>query len=234
MSKDFPKATPHGPLTEVAPGVHAVRGTFRMGPGLWLSRTMTVVQTDSGLVIVNAIRLDPAGEAALARLGKVQHVVTLSDMHGLDDPYYVHTFGARFWTVPGARPKHLPVDLVLDATPIPGAVFILLANPGRPEGALWLPHGQGTLVTCDALQNHVDSEGATLLTRLITPLLGFKGGVIVPRLWRKAHRVGPAEVATVFAPLGALAFERLITAHGPPVTSGADLRVREAVARVGG
>lgn len=231
MTSSFAKPTRHGALTAVTDGVHCVRGTFRMGPGILIPRTMTVVETTGGLVVINSIRLDADGEAALARLGKVAHVVTLSDMHGLDDPYYVATFGAAYWTIPGARPKRLAVDRTLGAeVPVPGARFVAVPNPAAPEGALWLPHGGGTLVTCDVVQNHVDSAHASVMAKLVSPLLGFKGGVIVPKMWRRHHQVADADVATVLAPLTALAFEHLVTAHGAPVVGRADVAVRAAVA----
>ncbi|MFO0747186.1 MAG: hypothetical protein U1F43_16205 [Myxococcota bacterium] len=231
----FPPATAHGPLLPVSDGVHCVRGTFKIGPGIVISRTMTVVATPDGLVVVSSVRLDAGGEAALAQLGRVAHVVALSDAHGKDDPYYVKTFGAAFWSVPGAKPQGLPVDRVLGRVPgaeqpVPGGRFILIDNPGRPEGALWLPHGGGTLVTCDAIQNHADKSGASFLARVMTPLMGFTGGVIVPRLWRRVHKVAPPAVAPTFAAIAGLEFENLVTAHGPPVIGGAAQRVRAALA----
>jgi hypothetical protein len=233
MADTFPPPRAHGPITPVTEGVYCVRGTFKLGPGLVISRTMTIVKVPEGLVIVTPVRLDAAGEAELLRLGKVLHVVTLSDAHGVDAPYYVKTFGAPFWTVPGARQKRLPVDRVLGPeSPIPGAEVLALP-PSPPESVLWLPHGGGTLITCDVIQHHVDTEGASFLARLMTPIMGFKGGVIVPKMWRKIHRVAPADVATVLAEVGKRSFSNLVTGHGPPVVGGADQRVRAAIAAFG-
>lgn len=64
----FPIALPHGPIAPVVEGVYVVRGSFRMGLGLVISRTMSVVKNPDGLVILNAIRLSEAGEAELDRL----------------------------------------------------------------------------------------------------------------------------------------------------------------------
>ena len=51
----FPKPLPHGTLTEVTSGVHCVRGEFRMGPGIRIGRTMTVIDSGEGLVVCNAV-----------------------------------------------------------------------------------------------------------------------------------------------------------------------------------
>ena len=45
-----------------------------------LLRTMTVVRSGSELALINAVRLDPAGERELRKLGAVKHVVTLGYM----------------------------------------------------------------------------------------------------------------------------------------------------------
>lgn len=71
----FAAPTPHGPITRLCDGVHLVRGTFRMGPGLMISRTMTIVETPEGLAIVNSVRLDAPTEAQLVAMGKVAHVI---------------------------------------------------------------------------------------------------------------------------------------------------------------
>lgn len=230
----FPAALRHGPLLPVCDGVHAVRGQFRMGPGVLIPRTMTIVAADDGLVVLNAIRLDAAGEAALAALGRVAHLVKLADAHGIDEPYYVDRFSPQVWTLPGARLGGVPAGRTLGPDgPVAGGVVIDLTCPkGGREASYWIPHGGGTLVTCDAVQHHVDGELASWLARRISPLLGFSGGVIVPRMWRKVHGVDGAAVREVLAGLTARPFANLVTGHGPPVIGGADAAVRDAIARV--
>ena len=70
---------PHGSLTEVLPGLWFVTGTVGM-PGplpVRFSRNMTVVRRSDKLVVVNSVRLDDAGLAALDKLGKVTDVIRL-------------------------------------------------------------------------------------------------------------------------------------------------------------
>jgi hypothetical protein len=58
---NFPKALDHGPLTQIDDQVYCVSGAFRMGQGVIIARTMTIVNSGEGLVILNAIRLTDAG-----------------------------------------------------------------------------------------------------------------------------------------------------------------------------
>ncbi len=102
---------------------------------------------------------------------------------------------------------------------------------GWREGAYLLPMGGGTLVTCDAIQNCVDTEGASFLGRIVTSAMGFRGGVIVPPMWRRFQKVSGARVGETLSGLAALSFANLVTGHGPPVAGGADALVRAAIER---
>ncbi len=199
----FPAALPHGPITRVVDGVYAVRGTFRMGPGMTIGRTMTIVAAPDGLVIFNAVRLSAAGEEALAKLGAVKRLVKLSDSHGLDEPYYVDRYRPEVWVVRGSRSARVKADRTLGPeAPIEGASVIdFPGTSGWAECAVLVPNGGGTLITCDVLQNHCDTEGASTFAKLMTPLLGFKGGVIVAPMWRKQQKVS-GEAVRVSGPTG--------------------------------
>ena len=68
-----------------------------------------------------------------------------------------------------------------EKNPVAGGVVVDFGETaGWRESAYWVPMGGGTLVTCDAIQNCVDVGGASFLGRIMTNLMGFKGGVIVP------------------------------------------------------
>lgn len=234
-SEGFAAPTPHGPITRICDGVHLVRGTFRMGPGLLISRTMTIVGVPDGLAIVNSVRLDAPSEAQLVAMGKVAHVIKLSDAHGLDDPYYVKALGGALWCLEGATPQGVRADRVLGREcPIPGGRVLTIPGTRHPEAALWIPHGGGTLITCDVVQHHVDTEGASFFARVMTPILGFKGGVIVPRMWRSTHGLKGEPLVKALAEVKDLSFANLVTGHGPAVIGGADVKVREAIAAVTG
>ena len=87
-----------------------------------------------------------------------------------------------------------------------------------------------TLITTDALQNHADQEHSSLLGRIMTPLMGFKGGVIVAKMWRKYQRVSGAQVSQALSHALERRFANLVTGHGPAVLGGAEELVRSAVA----
>src|SRR5689334_17709745 len=103
----FPKALAHGPISKVIDGVHVVRGGFQMGPGIVIGRTMTIVETSDGLAVLNAMRLTEEGHAQLDRLGKVKHVVHLSDSHGADEPFYVERNAPEVWAPSSAKAKNI-------------------------------------------------------------------------------------------------------------------------------
>jgi hypothetical protein len=67
--------------------------------------------------------------------------------------------------------------------------------------------------------------------RIMTPLMGFKGGVIVASMWRKMQKVTGGQVKAALAQVSALSFANLVTGHGPAVVSGADTIVRTAIER---
>jgi len=215
----------------VVEGVHIVRGSFQMGPAMRIGRTMTIVVQPDGLVILNAVRLCAEGEQELDRLGKVKHLVKLSDSHGIDEPYYVDRYRPEVWALPSAKLEGIVATQALGpATPMPGSTVLHFPGAsGWQECALWLPHGGGTLVACDALQNHADREGASFVGRVMTSLLGFKGGVIVAPMWRKYQKVSGEGVRTAMAQIAARDFQNLATGHGPAVVGRASELVRSAI-----
>lgn len=230
---NFPLARPHGPLTRVAEGVHCVRGGFAMGPGVMISRTMTVLQAGDGLVILNAVRLSDAGQAELDAMGKVKHLVKLSDSHAIDEPFYADRYAPEVWTLPDAKLQGITATRKLGPDgPVAGGVVVTFAGTrGWREVAYWVPLGGGTLVTCDAVQNCADTDGASFLGRVMMSLMGFKGGVIVPPMWRRMQKVSGVQVREAFACFAGLACANLVTGHGPPLVGGADAAVRAAIAR---
>lgn len=230
---NFPPATPHDSITRVVDNVYLVRGAYPMGPGIRISRTMTIVQGDDGLVILNPIRLTNEGEAELEKFGKVRHLVKLSDSHDRDEGYYANRYKPEVWAMPNAKLGGLTATRTLGPdVPITGAVVVNYPGTGGwKECGLWIPHGGGTLVTCDALQNHCDTAQTSFMGRLMTSLMGFKGGVIVAPMWRKYQKVSGEAVRRAFNEVTTKAFANLVTGHGPAVVGGADLVSRAAVDR---
>jgi hypothetical protein len=228
----YAPALPHDSLTKLADGVHAVRGTFQMGPALRISRTMTILEGADGLVVLNAMRLSEEGETELAKLGPVKHLVKLSESHGVDEPYFVHRYKPEVWSMADVR--HLPgvtsTRVLGSDGPIAGGkVFGFAGTSGWKEVAYFVPSGGGTLVTCDSLQHHVDTKHASVFARVMTPMMGFKGGLIVAPMWRKYQKISGPQVKRAFAEVLAQPFANLVTGHGPAIAGGADAKARRAI-----
>ena len=194
---------------------------------------MTVVDAGDGLVVFNAIRLSEPGMVELDALGVVKHLVKLSDSHSIDEPFYADRYKPAVWALSGASLPKLDANRSLGADgPISGGVVVDYGDTaGWREGAYLVPMGGGTLVTCDAIQNCADTEDASFLGRVLTSLMGFKGGVVVPPMWRRFQKVSGARVRETLSGLLDLSFENLVTGHGPPIVGGADALVRSAIER---
>ena len=138
-----------------------------------------------------------------------------------------------FWSLPGARLDGIPAGRTLGPEgPVAGGIVVdYPGTRGWREAAYFVPVGGGTLVTCDAIQNCVDAEGASFVARIMTSLMGFKGGVIVPSMWRRFQKLSGARVRETLAGLTSLSFANLVTGHGPAVVGGADAAVRAAIDR---
>ena len=86
-------------------------------------------------------------------------------------------------------PQHPAPHAPLALLTVPGGVVEISGTAGGSEVALWRPPGGGTLITCDALQNHADGPHTSTLTRVLGPLAGFGGGVIVAKVCRLRQRL---------------------------------------------
>lgn len=113
-----------------------------------------------------------------------------------------------------------------------GRVVEYAGISGWREVGYFAPLGGGPLVTRDAIQNCADREGASLMARIMTPLMGFEGGVTCPPVWRRFQKVSGPKVREALAELTGLSFQNLVTGHGPAVIGGADAIVRAAIDRV--
>ena len=69
---------------------------------------------------------------------------------------------------------------------------------------------------------------------MMTSVMGFKGGVVVPPMWRRFQKLSGAALSDTLAGLTQLSFENLVTGHGPAVIGGADVRLRNAIESAAG
>ncbi len=242
--RQHPAALPHGELKEVFPDIYFVTGTVRM-PGplpIAFSRNMTVVRQDGELTLVNAVRLDEGGLAALGALGKVAHVVRLAGYHGMDDAFYQERYGARVWAVrgqvyaPGFDPKkwaataYFQPDVEMDADtalPLRGArLHVFHTTPS--EGLLLLDREGGILVAGDALQNWQQADPYfSLLGKLMMKGMGFIKPHNLGPGWLRAAKPAAAEVRGILD----LPFAHVLPSHGTPVIGDAREKFRPVIER---
>jgi hypothetical protein len=237
----FPSARPHGVLTELFPDVFFVTGTMRFSQApVQLSRNMVVVRQGGALTLINTLRLDDAGLAALEKLGRVEHVVRLAGFHGSDDPFYKERYGATVWAVKGhayARgfsiaPKPEAIYFRADRTmepgselPVPGRLFAFESCPCG-EGILVLDREGGIAIPGDALQNWVAPDPYfNWLGRWSMRAMGFFRPHNVGPGWLKQIKPDPAELRAVLD----LPFEHVLPAHGEPVRGNAREKYRPAL-----
>ncbi len=226
---DFPAALPHGPITEVFPDVFLVTGSFRFAPGLTITRNMVVVRQGGELVLVGSVRLSPEGEARLAELGKVTHVLRIGAFHGIDDPYTKQRFGAQLWAPPGTKPRGgvaAEQELRPGHSPLEGAQVFAFERGRQPEVAILLEREGGILLTCDSYQNWTTFDGCSLLGRVMMKAMGF-GPALIGGPWLKA--MGP-EVRADFDRLIEVPFRHLLSAHGTPLRDSAQEGLKRAIA----
>lgn len=229
---------PHDPIQEIAPDLFMVRGSVRLNALGRITRNMAVIRHEGGLSLVDPIRLDGAGEQALLALGKIERILRLGPMHGLDDPYYVERFGAELWA-PGESEQYpepkVQQRLVPGALlPFPDAEVFLFAAK-QPEAALLVKgprRDPAVLLTCDAMQHYGDYRHNSLILRLLMPFIGFPRTTLVGPIWLKMMTPPGGSLQKDFERLAALDFDALLSAHGSFLPHGAKAAVAAAVRKV--
>ncbi len=226
---EFTPVMPHGDISPVFDDVFFVTGTTRpkfMDLDWQFSRNMTIVRESGNLTLINSVRLDDAGLAALDALGRVVNVVRLGAFHGIDDRFYVDRYAPRLWALPGmTHDGGLATDaelIVGGPMPVADASLFVFATSTQPEGILRLDRAGGILVSCDSLQNWSEADeffDAGSAARMDEA--GFFHPANIGPGWRQACSPEAAD----FVRLKELSFRHLLSAHGIPLidTAHADL-----------
>jgi hypothetical protein len=229
----FPDACAHEPIREIAPDVFFAPGSIRMAPLMQFSRNMVIVRDGGDLTLVNPIRLSPAGESELEKLGRVRHIIRLGVFHGIDDAYSVERFGAQFWCQAGSDhyPEPIPDHELTEGgpLPIPDAALFVFHEITKPECALLLRRGNGLLLTCDGIQHYANYQRQSLLAKLMMPFIGFPKRALIGPFWLKGLTPDGGSIRPDFDRLLELDFDALVSAHGTPLMEGARDAVRHAV-----
>nr|CRH04772.1 Conserved protein of unknown function [Candidatus Magnetococcus massalia] len=222
---DFHQAMPHGPIEEIFQDLFFVTGTMKnefFGSMWQFSRNMTIVREGDALTLINSVRLDDEGLAALDALGKVTHIVRMGDMHGLDDPFYLDRYNASFWALPEMTLEEgLKVDKVLKEggeLPFGNSSLFAFNTVERPEAIIRLEREGGIMIACDALQNWLapdpffDETTAATMTEM---------GFFTPANLGPAWMMGSKPQADDFARLKEIPFRHALCGHGAPLRNSA-------------
>ncbi len=220
----IPEAMPHGAIIEVFPEIYFVSGTMQaeLEGSIWqFSRNMTIVREGNDLTLINTVRLNPEGLAALDQLGKVKNVVRIGDLHGLDDAFYVSRYSAKYWGFPGMTQKNgLAPDTFLKADgmmPFDCSLFAF-ETTSRPEGILKIDSEDGIMIACDALMNWIEVDGYfSEESGALMQEAGFIQPANCGPLWMKVSEPGPSD----FERLKEISFEHALCGHGAPLKGGA-------------
>ncbi len=241
VTRPHPPALSHGEIREILPGIHFVTGTMKMGGPVRFSRNMTIVREGDRLVLVNSVRLDDAGLAALDALGKVTDVIRLAANHGMDDPFYRERYKAKVWALAGqryvagfdmnAKDVYLEPDVEMTTEtklPIEGAkLYGIRSNP--PEGLLVLERGGGSIISGDCLQHWAaPDQYFSFLGKTMMRFMGFFKPYNVGPGWLKQCKPPKEQLRGILD----LDFTNVLTAHGEAVIGGARDRYRPAIERV--
>ncbi len=232
---EFPAATPHDPVQALLPDLFWVHGSVELRPGMFLNRNMAVVRRGSELSLISSVRLSDEGRAALDALGTVTNVVRIGNFHGMDDSYYVHEYGARFWCLPGkqARAEPKPAELLsADNLPFDAAVLHVYEGATFPECAIVLAQDGGVLLTADSLQNWVDWSHCSDGMDKMSAQMGFSLDMLVGPPWLAAATPEGGSIEADFRRLLEHDFDHMLGAHGGFQRGGAKARVAAAIDKV--
>ena len=231
----FAPVYPHGEIEPIADEVFMLRGSIKMNPVLRITRNMAIVRNDDELTLINPVRMNESGLAALDRLGVVKNILRLGAFHGIDDPFYMDRYSASFWAQPGGITYTEPaIDKVLETggeLPFPDAKFHAFEHTKEPEGAILIERGKGLLLTTDAIQHYGDYSYNNLPARLLMPFIGFPKTTLVGPIWLKVMTPEGGSLRHAFSGILEWTFDSLLAAHGTFLESGAHGAVSVAVAR---
>ncbi|MFE8070502.1 hypothetical protein QQM79_05540 [Marinobacteraceae bacterium S3BR75-40.1] len=218
----FPPALAHGAIDEVFTDVFVISGameTVLMDLDWQFSRNMTIVRDGARLILINSVRLDDEGLAALEQLGTVTDVIRLGALHGRDDAFYVDRYQARYWVVPGLEEEGGAQPLDPSAPlPISGASLFQFQTSNLPEGVIHLDRDGGILIACDALQNWLGpDEHFCDASRERMAGMGFFTPANIGPVWMQAAEPGAED----FQRLKTLEFRHVLCGHGEPLRDNA-------------
>lgn len=221
----YSPAWPHGDFKEVFPNIFFVMGTnitTHEGIELQHSCNMVVVKNANELTLINTVRLNDVGLAALERLGRVVNVVRIGAFHGRHDAFYLDRYSAKLWALKGVKHennKFTDSELITNGKmPFPDCSLFVFETSIHPEAILHVNTDGGILITCDSVKNWITvDEFFSEETGRLYEKLGFLGMATISKIWQQACNIQAHD----FARLKLLAFKHLLSAHGEPLLNNA-------------
>jgi hypothetical protein len=186
------------------------------------SRNMIIIRDQDKLSLVNTVRLDDQGLAALDKLGTVENIIRIGAFHGRDDAFYLNRYDAKLWALEGMEHHNnrLADNLLVQNGAIPFrdcAVFIFETS-AYPEGILHIAKEGGIIVTCDSIKNWVSADPFfSADSEKLYQEQGFFGIATISNVWKEATQVQASD----FIRLKSFKFKHLISAHGKPLLNNA-------------
>lgn len=235
----YPEVLPHDPPRLIAEDLYVVHGCVRMTAMVRFSRNMIIVRDAGQLTLINPVRMDEPGLAALEALGTVAHVLRLGPYHGMDDPFYVDRYNTTFWSFEGGTTYTSPtITHPLTeggALPFSRAHLFAFAHMKEPEGAILLERSPNVLLTCDSVQTYTTpphKPHTNWFTSILMPLIGFPNKTIIGPAWMKLLVTDKAGMEAEFKRLLGWEFDQLIGAHGTFLKSGAHAELEQAFTKM--
>jgi len=216
--------------------LYVVYGSVQMNALMRFSRNMAIVINGNELTLINAVRMNDEGLAALDALGTVRHVLRLGALHGMDDRFYLDRYDAEFWSFPDSNtyPNERVEHALSEGGPLPfsNAQIFEFRGIKQPEGALLIKSSPGMLLVSDSIQSYATrpyKPHTSLILRLMLPFRGFPNETIVGPIWTTMMTDDRRSLRAEFERLLALDFDQLLSAHGTALLDGAHDAVKSAV-----
>lgn len=232
----YPPAEPHGAIEEIFEDVFWLQGSVTIesvSPDLRINRNMVVIREGEALSVIGPVRLSEEGEAALDKLGRVEHVIRIGANHGMDDAYCVARYGAAFWSPVGSlrypEPKPQHILQPGGSLPFDGGTVFAFENIALPEAAILLEREGGILITADSLQHWKDWSGCSPAALEFFDQMGFSKTTIIGPVWLRRLTPEGSSMKPDFERLLELEFKHHIAAHGAPCLGNAHALATAAV-----
>jgi hypothetical protein len=191
---------------------------------------MIIIRDQNKLSLINTVRLDDKGLAALDTLGSVENIIRIGAFHGRDDAFYLDRYHAKLWALEGMQHQNKRLaDHLLEQNgtmPFTDCALFIFETSEHPEGILHIAKEGGIVVTCDSIKNWVAADPffSTDSAKMYQEQ-GFFGIATISHVWKEATKVQASD----FVRLKSFKFKHLISAHGEPLLNNAYEAVTETI-----